>query len=502
MIIDVHTHCPPHGGRQAWQTFLDQCRMNGVSLSLVSSLGCWRAFPGRREVRRANDEALAFCRFAAGAAKWLAYLNPQLSDWPDELDRCQAGGAIGVKLWISLKSASGSLRRTEAVIHRAAQQGLPVLIHTFSRTDGNLPGEISVEELLRLAARCPEARLIGAHAGANWRLSLDILRRRMPNVWVDISGSFPERGMVEALVRALGPDRVVFGSDMPGRSVASQLAKVTLATISPRVYRRIFSGNAAELFHLAIPREASGSKALGPPRRSPDAASDHFCFCGSWPLGEMNGVTSRRLSRELAGAGIRQAFAADLNSLFVADLKRANDRYAAGTRGWRRILPLAMLNPGQPDWQATLEAMPRRCAGIWVSPYLHHWRLDDPAHAGFFGECARRHVPLWINTALGDHRFRIATRPCRPVEDAEVLNFARRALTNQYVFQALALPCMRAMLSRYPRDRRFRYDLSRLTDHTGQWREVLDAYGPGRLVFGSEFPVRDIRQVRWTMCCI
>ena len=57
--------------------------------------------------------------------------------------------------------------------------------------------------------------LIAAHAGGRWRDSIPALERCPDNAVVDISGCYPEKGMLEAVVGALGPDRCLFGSDMP-----------------------------------------------------------------------------------------------------------------------------------------------------------------------------------------------------------------------------------------------------------------------------------------------
>ena len=59
----------------------------------------------------------------------------------------------------------------------------------------------------------------------------------------EIAGSFPTKGMVEMGVRELGADRIIYGSDVGGRSFSSQLAKVHGARISDREKELIFSGN-------------------------------------------------------------------------------------------------------------------------------------------------------------------------------------------------------------------------------------------------------------------
>jgi len=52
-------------------------------------------------------------------------------------------------------------------------------------------------------------------------------------------------------------------------------------------------------------------------------------------------------------------------------------------------------------------------------------------------------------------------------------------------------------LEEAPKDARFRFEISRLTDHPGALDQVAARHGMSRLVMGSEFPLRDIRSVRW-----
>jgi len=54
------------------------------------------------------------------------------------------------------------------------------------------------------------------------------------NLYSDLAGSDPTTGFVEMAVRELGPDRVIYGSDVGGRSFASQLGKVMGARIPER----------------------------------------------------------------------------------------------------------------------------------------------------------------------------------------------------------------------------------------------------------------------------
>ncbi len=494
MIIDAHTHRWVGDGPAGEALFLDECRQSGVSVAIVSSLHGGAYHPTSDQVRAANDQAMEFASRVGPSARWLAYINPQDVPWQSEVARCAAGGAVGVKLWVSLKDTRGSMENTLAVLRHAGALRLPVLIHTFTRTGGNLPGELTPLEFAALAAEAPETVLIAAHAAMNYRLFIGALGNRPQNAYVDISGGFPEYGAVEALVRDVGADHILFGSDATGRSVASQLAKVVLADISEADKDLILWRNAARVFGLHdLPEPVP--PCLPNPSGLPDARADHFCFCGRWPCFETPCADPGQLDVALQDADIERAFVGDLGSIYRSDLTEANARFLETARDCRRVVPLATLNPQAPNWQRAMRSLPDQVTGAIVFPNLHQWRLDDPRYAAFFSECAARRLPLWVNCGLGDDRFRHEGFGRRPVSVEELKGFARAAPPNSYVFQGTG--AVETFLDEFPNDDRFRFDLSRLSDSGGQWRRVLARHGAQRLVMGSEFPLRDLRAVRW-----
>jgi predicted TIM-barrel fold metal-dependent hydrolase len=71
--------------------------------------------------------------------------------------------------------------------------------------------------------------------------------RAAKNISAEVCGSDPTAGMVEMAVRELGPERVIYGSDFPGRSFASQLAKVYSADLSEAARRLILGDNLRRL---------------------------------------------------------------------------------------------------------------------------------------------------------------------------------------------------------------------------------------------------------------
>ena len=71
--------------------------------------------------------------------------------------------------------------------------------------------------------------------------------RATKNVYCGLAGSDPTSGYVEMAVRELGAERVIYGSDVGGRSFASQVAKVVGANISEAEKRLILGGNLRRL---------------------------------------------------------------------------------------------------------------------------------------------------------------------------------------------------------------------------------------------------------------
>jgi predicted TIM-barrel fold metal-dependent hydrolase len=67
-----------------------------------------------------------------------------------------------------------------------------------------------------------------------------------------MAGFDPTAGVVEMAVRELGPERVVYGSDVGGRSFASQLAKVMGADIPDSAKELVLGGNLRRLLTPAL----------------------------------------------------------------------------------------------------------------------------------------------------------------------------------------------------------------------------------------------------------
>lgn len=213
----------------------------GVTKFMICMGLRFNADPKPEEFAKDNDAVLRAITHAPDRVLGFVYLNPKFVDESlRELARCvETGPMVGVKLWIAMRC---NQKQIDPIVRRAAQLGVPILQHTYRRTGENLAGESSPSDLSELAMRHPQATFIAAHTGNDWEQGIRAIRRN-ENVYCEVCGSDPTAGMVEMAVRELGAERVVYGSDMPGRSFASQLAKVQGAEIGSEQKRLILGGN-------------------------------------------------------------------------------------------------------------------------------------------------------------------------------------------------------------------------------------------------------------------
>jgi uncharacterized protein len=136
---------------------------------------------------------------------WI-FLNPRNNPAVlDELERWRSvPGMIGVKLhphWHDY--------RTEIlgpVLARAEELGLPVLIHLGFRRRGDFRA---------ICDRHPRLTVISAHAGFPFYEDLWAYKGAYPNLHVDLSSPYIDEALARAAVRAMGPERCLYGTDAP-----------------------------------------------------------------------------------------------------------------------------------------------------------------------------------------------------------------------------------------------------------------------------------------------
>ncbi len=242
MIWDLHVHISGIDGATPEERLARMIAIAdrmGIDRFCVYGGMTWIKDPSPETFCDFNDQVLrAIARFPRRAFGFV-YLNPKYVEASlAELERCVARGPmVGVKLWIAHPCSAPEL---DPIVRRAAELKAVIYQHTWFKSGGNDPGESTPEDLTQLATRHPGVPLICGHTGGDWEHGIRVIRP-FKNVYSDLAGSDPVAGYTEMAVRELGAERVIYGSDVGGRSFASQLAKVFGADI-PESARKLILG--------------------------------------------------------------------------------------------------------------------------------------------------------------------------------------------------------------------------------------------------------------------
>lgn len=253
-IWDIHCHLPSRQVRgrtlseqiDSMLTIAGRVGIDRIGVFIKTDVAT--DHPSNDEIRRAFEEH----RGRAFGFVWVS-----LVDDPNHgLDKLNRWVGDGPMVGLKLGGYSGHCNRPEydPVFRRAVDLKAVIYVHTWIKLGGdppypgggNLPNEPYPWELVEVAARYPEYPFICGHTGGDWELGIAAIRHQK-NVLAEIGGGYPRVGLVEMGVRELGAERVIYGSDVPGRSFATQLAKVHGACVPEKAKQLIFNDNLERL---------------------------------------------------------------------------------------------------------------------------------------------------------------------------------------------------------------------------------------------------------------
>jgi predicted TIM-barrel fold metal-dependent hydrolase len=215
------------------------------------------AFPEHAGALVAGNEWV--CSLRAEAPQLLPFVcvHPAVMPAGDTVDHVAALDPAGVKLHTIGQRLDPDDPGLRPLFAWCASQGSPVIAHCGPDRHGrDFATPAAFAPVLR---RFPDLPLVLAHlGGASWR-EVPALAAEFPGVRFDlseiVSWTGSERGPSPAelggLVRAVGPDRVLFGSDFPWYDPAEVIARVeTLPGLGDAERALVLGGNAAELLRL------------------------------------------------------------------------------------------------------------------------------------------------------------------------------------------------------------------------------------------------------------
>lgn len=258
MLIDVHAHFyHDRTGRADWEarnrSRLAAGERIGIRWHVASILGSWghtspTYFPSPDDLAYANAAMRSLAAAHPARVRGYVAVNPNFTGHARaQVAEGVAGGMIGVKLAASRRADDPLL---DPVCEVARAHRLPVLHHVWQFRRREWPGQEASDgvELCRLASRHPQVSFILAHigGGGDWLHTLRAARG-VANVLLDLSGSGVDGGMIEAALRAVGAERLLFGADV---TLCTGFAKLRYLErcLPPADLALVLGGNAVRIF--------------------------------------------------------------------------------------------------------------------------------------------------------------------------------------------------------------------------------------------------------------
>jgi len=252
-IVDAHCHIKTSSDERNYQT-MEEYFAENESVNIKYLFGITMARAGNIERMKAKNDSLF------GMSKRDARFIPVCSVHPseteaaiEELHRIKELGGKIIKIHPMSQNFSILDEKTLLVVRTAGELGLVILIDGM----GNL------DQLLGLSMACSNTKIIIAHMGVSefhMLVGFNLFRKAVPdafeNLFFDISviaylyADSPYQSQLEWIIKTVGVDRVLFGSDQPAVSLSEALKAFYKLDFNDFERERILYKNAIELLDL------------------------------------------------------------------------------------------------------------------------------------------------------------------------------------------------------------------------------------------------------------
>jgi len=420
------------------------------------------------------------------------------------------------------------------VAEAAVEMDVPIIAHVMQRTEGDRAhwddSEAHTEDVRALAERFPDLDLISAHilGGGDPEYRIKNLRD-LDGVYLDVSGSVCDAGILEMAAEELGTDRLVFGTDtwfVPGVGklegcglTAEEKAEIAYnfeKLVGEHVPNRLSADEIGA--GRARARERFAAVEAGRTRDEEGPAVDANAYLGRWPFRPLvDGGTAEGLVERLDETDIETAVVSATGSATYRNVQHGNRELHEAVEGHRdRLVPLATINPAYTGWRDDLEECVEAFGfeGVRLLPAYHDYDPDHPAAKGLLRECADRDLPVFLAATLEDHRGRHPRFDLRGFEHGDskywtdeqvdaIVDLLRDCPAADVVLadawtnaaDIVAAVCestpQGVRLDNYTREGRTLFVLDDLYCYFGyQAADIVEEVGVDRLVFGPQLPFR------------
>ncbi|KPL08798.1 MAG: amidohydrolase [Bacteroides sp. SM23_62] len=246
--IDAHEHVWEDGSNvDAQIDFADRLGIEKLAISRPLTQSTPKdATP--EAFREANDTILNAMKRHPDRYIGMMYVNPlYVRESLEEINRCIDLGMVGLKVYYQVKINSPLFY---PIIEKFIDLKMIILMHAHCGLGvggqrmkyGNIQPNASIpEDFVEAAQRYPEAMFQYAHTGGggDWEYACKTMKD-YPNIYVDTSGSNNAGNMIDYVLKYLGEDRMLFGTDS---SYYQGVGTILASNMNEAQKRKIFFEN-------------------------------------------------------------------------------------------------------------------------------------------------------------------------------------------------------------------------------------------------------------------
>ena len=263
MLIDFHTHAFPEKiaaraiGKLSWDSggmepqtdgtaasLKAQMAKDGVDLSVVLSIATNPA-----QQKNVNNFAIELNRDPSLIA--FGSVHPDAPDALEELERLHDAGIKGIKLHPEYQHFYVHDEKMKPIYKKISQLGLITLFHAGEDYGFSPPYHCMPDQLLT-ALRWIDSPVVAAHWGGFGCGEQVLSRLCGENLWFDLSFGYSSmpKSRAQAIIDRHGPDKLLFGSDMPWHRPVWELRLLKTLDLSDADLQKILCVNAEKLLGL------------------------------------------------------------------------------------------------------------------------------------------------------------------------------------------------------------------------------------------------------------
>ncbi len=263
MLIDFHTHAFPEriaaraigklshdAGGLSPQTdgtlasLKAEMAKDGVDISVVHAIAT-----SPRQQKNVNDYAIEMDKDPAIVA--FGSVHPDAPDALAELERIAAAGLKGIKLHPEYQGFYADDEKMKPIYKKISSLGLITLFHAGFDFGFPPPYHCMPDHLLG-AMKWLDSPVVAAHWGG-LDCGLEVLDKLCgENLWMDLSYGYGvmAKPIAQAILDKHGPEKLLFGSDMPWHRPAWELQLLNALDLSEADREKICFRNAQKLLGI------------------------------------------------------------------------------------------------------------------------------------------------------------------------------------------------------------------------------------------------------------